>query len=545
MSDFAPSGALWEEIAKIALLGTERAAWKAPSGEASSSTTLESLLQSLDASNRECALLGAAALVGLHHRAGALPLENAAPLPEPCAEEDRQAGASRASDFLAIMLGGTNPEHLQEWLRLTAATGRRVPFGLLPSLLSKGRQETAIRSHIAPVLGRRGVWLASQNTDWKWALKEAGESGESDLSRADDIWQTGTNLERLQLLRDLRTVEPAPAIALVESTWAQESPDDRVLFIGIVETGLSLDDELFLEHVLEDKRKDVRTKAAELLASLPASQLVARMIERLRPLMKWTPGKAHFTPQFEVELPNTDDKTFAKALERDGIDLKTSHTLRGPKASALIQMISCVPPQFWCDEWKTTPEEVLEVVHKSEWKTELSMGLIQSALRFRDANWAQAILLKVKRDNLQNQEGALWNVLTEEQRDALLLECLSGEAQLHDAHPALAALSAIDTMWSEAVSRAVLAAVRRRIGQEAQSAEDGQKTASAAGVWYLQQAIRGWARFIPRHLIGEWALLIHDPALLSIPTSNLWHITLRQFTQSLNFRADMLEALRE
>jgi len=82
---------------------------------------------------------------------------------------------------------------LPEWLSLAAARGLRAPPAVLPRLLEAGRRSIALRADLARVAGRRGVWLAAQNTAWSYLLAEGGAA----LDETD--WLEGPLTARLAL----------------------------------------------------------------------------------------------------------------------------------------------------------------------------------------------------------------------------------------------------------------------------------------------------------------------------------------------------------
>src|SRR5204862_5128726 len=110
--------------------------------------------------------LGAAAALSLYTRCGCLPAADPEPPPEPAEPDALPRCSPRSAEHLALMLSGRFREALPEWLAAAAAAGRRVPERLLPDLLSAGRTHAELRPGIAPVLGRRGAWLAAQNEEW-------------------------------------------------------------------------------------------------------------------------------------------------------------------------------------------------------------------------------------------------------------------------------------------------------------------------------------------------------------------------------------------
>src|SRR5207249_3260798 len=116
-----------------------------------------------------------------------------------------------------------------------------------------------------------------QNPDWSGLFVTSVEN-------ADETWQTGTPQQRKLLLAVLRSSDPDKARELVESTWAEDSPEDRTAFLEAFAAGLAPADEPLLEKALDDKRKPVRDAAAQLLARLATSQLAHRMSTRLAAL---------------------------------------------------------------------------------------------------------------------------------------------------------------------------------------------------------------------------------------------------------------------
>ncbi len=304
---------MWQDILKTAIIGTERNAPALPVRN----DALGDVLTGLDAKAREASLLSAAAAVALYERAGQLPAVDTQSLPVPADVDDVLCCNARAAQHLSWMLSGEFKEVLPEWLAVLAAANQRVPEESLPALLALGKTNESLREAIGKVIGKRGVWVAQQNSDWDYIVASLDESH----------WQTGARNARLALLQQMRANDPARARELVAATWNEEKPEDRAAFVATFITGLSLEDESFLEAALDDRRKEVRKVAADLLARLPESALVARMIERVKPLITY---KRKFLGKDElvVVLPEMCDK----AMQRDGIELKPPHPGIGEKA---------------------------------------------------------------------------------------------------------------------------------------------------------------------------------------------------------------------
>ena len=87
-------------------------------------------------------------------------------------------------------------------------------------------------------------------------------------------WEYGTKAERLLLLDYLRKRHPKKALELIESTWSEDSFQDRQYYLDTLHTNLSETDEEFLESCLDDSRQEIRQVAALLLSKIENKNLV-------------------------------------------------------------------------------------------------------------------------------------------------------------------------------------------------------------------------------------------------------------------------------
>ena len=405
----------FEELTQVALIGTERQALRA----FTESTPLADLLRTLNCEQKEQSLLSAAALTSTHQRAGRLPTRDQSPAPEPSPVETLPQVSFQARTALRRLLEGEHQKLLGEWLALAATAKVIAPPELLPLLLNAGASE--LRLAILPVLGERGRWLAAQNPEWSWVA--GGVADES-------VWQTGTTPARVLYLRQQRETNPARALELLVSTWKEETPEGRAAFIAELETGLSPNDESFLETALDDKRKEVRRIAAQLLAHLPSSALVRRMVERARPMLQFTLGKPGGLlklqlakkPPLEVTLPAECDK----AMQRDGIEPK---------------------PQRGMGE-------------KTWWLRQLLDAWMQGAIFQKNAAWAEALFaVAVEQNQIERFQGLLL-ALPISAREIRLAQMLA-RSDSPDLHTAL--LAQCGHQWGLKFSRTVLNWLRRII----------------------------------------------------------------------------------
>lgn len=505
---------LWQDVVTAALVGTERQSLALTPPD----NHLGELLRQLDSTDPEGTLLGEAGAIALYQRAGRLPLTDNQPLPQECEPDDTPCCSSRAGQHLALMLKGEHAK-LPEWLAAAAKAGKRVPERYLPDLLELGRVQSQLQEVILPVLGKRGHWLAAQNPDWNYVVGDA-----------EATWQTGSRAARRLLLQRLRAENPERAREQLAATWQQEATEETA-FLKTFLIGLSIADEPFLEAALDERRKEVRQVAADLLARLPESRLCQRMISRVRPLLtlKREGEKLHL----EVALPESCDK----GMSRDGIESKAVYGV-GEKAGWLLQVLATVPPSFWCDTWEITPAELVQLADGNEWKEILIEGIAIAALRHQDTDWASVILPTVSEVatyrklygyivRLDELLTGLMGVLPPNSREALVLRLLPSTCiPLSSEHPSFYLLRYNRYPWSAELTCAVLDSVCSYIDTNKSNYD-----------WQLLSALKEFACYMMPSLIHK------GNKLSSVVKESRWVEAVDEFLAILQFRYEMLEAL--
>ncbi|WIM94927.1 SWIM zinc finger family protein [Actinoplanes oblitus] len=408
-------------------------------------------------------LLDAAAVALTTRRAGFLPVTGRSPV-EPAPEETEPPLPVAAGVRLSRILRGGTPggahleqELLAQWLAAAVARGGVVPPVLLPELLDAARRNTTVRSGVARVAGRRGAWLAWQRPDWGWLLDEATPVTVTD-------WTTATGTERLGHLITLRRTDPAQARRLVESTWGADSSENRARFLGTFADGLAADDEDLLERALDDRRKEVRQTAVELLRRLPASALAARMRDRAHAAVRLLPGDP---ARLVVEPPDRLDDD----LRRDGVGATPAHGI-GASAWLLEEVVAGAPLASWAD---LEPVGYLALARGNDWATPLLHGWAKAAIAQGDARWAAALLAT---DAGVLREAVRWDLHLVLPPDALAR--LAAEALRAEDGTAHRLLALHPGPWPEPLSVTVLETIATRARTDRHTWQLGELCRTAA-----------------------------------------------------------------
>ncbi|WP_182877029.1 DUF5691 domain-containing protein [Microbispora sp. H10670] len=392
----------WEELVSTALVGAGRRA-----------VPPESLLER-------------AAEQVVRMRAGRRPGRGTPPAP--AAEETLPPVPRAAAARLARMLAGEQNRLLIEWLETAAARRVRVPAATIPALLDLGARDRSIRAHLGAVTGARGRWLAGLNSAWAYLLEEPAHVPPG------EVWELGTSGDRRAFLAATRRRDPAAARELLERGWSAETPEDRAVFVTILAEGLGMADEPFLEAALDDRRREVRQAAADLLTRLPRSRLAHRMTARAS---RFVTGNG---PGISAEPPADCDGE----MERDGVRARPPAGME-TRGWWLQQVVAHTPLSFWPGHLGMPPDEIART-RIGDWEREVRMGWTRAAILQRDATWARALF---EAEPLTD----LLAVLPPEERSHRAAELVAG-------HPVdgqlVMMLGGVPRPWGSQLARAVL-----------------------------------------------------------------------------------------
>jgi hypothetical protein len=302
--------------------------------------------------------------------------------------------------------------------------------------------------------------------DWQWLLDEAPATTPAD-------WETGSSGERLAYLIHLRGADPAAGLALLSTTWQAESSDDRARFLTALETGLSTADDVFLDQALDDRRKEVRETALEMLRRLPGSSLGERMTERaLRAIS--LERRAFGRDRLVVEPPEDLDQE----LRRDGVGATPARGI-GVGAWLLEEIVAGTPLDVWTPRFAGTPEAVIELTRGHDWESPLLHGWAKAAISQRHTGWAEALVTNDSRKNAAGlREAVRWDlhlVLPPAELARIAADFLRRED-----HLANRLLAVHQGDWPDELAVAVIETIARRARTDRHSWQLSELSRSAA-----------------------------------------------------------------
>ncbi|GAA5513809.1 hypothetical protein Dcar01_02557 [Deinococcus carri] len=232
------------ELAVIATRGTSRAELPAPAG------ALAQALSSVPGDTPEARLLGRAALLGLHARAGAPLLKAPAP---PAALPAPERPMPPVLATLLPPLVRTDPSLAARALDTVSARGWTLNAA---QVLALYRQE----ADLAPALWTLADLRARATLDAHPLHGQAQKDGE------EAAWAA-----RLAALAELRRSGPAQAVQDLQALWASQPADRRKELLALLRRDPRPEDRPLLETATRDRSPEVQKQARQLLGHLPGA----------------------------------------------------------------------------------------------------------------------------------------------------------------------------------------------------------------------------------------------------------------------------------
>lgn len=363
-------------------------------------------------------------------------------LPKPCISETRPLCSQQVADHLFQLLDVRDEVLLQEWTTAFIANDLCITPEAIPSLLEIVCQRPDFRDVVRSIGSERMMWLAEQRDDsgWYW------------LNPLKSNWDNCTPEERIAYIDCLRKVDPSRARQMVKSVWDQSSEWMRRQYIAAFETGLSMDDEAWLEHIRQTGTRTVSFRATILLGRLPESTFCRRIIDYAKTLIVVTKRRGKL--QFKLVDEGNLDSSILNDLIAD------------PSFSDLDKVgniLEYVPPQYWLEYWNVTAAELLRSVDESRnLRMVLMDALTLAAYRFRDREFAGNLLpylWKYRRPPYH----LIYSIIPPQNFELEAIRLLNdADGPFSYQHPAELPMTLVEGIWSEELTGAFLDVLEKK-----------------------------------------------------------------------------------
>lgn len=396
------------EILKAALLGTDRHMPEIPKDAAAIYTKIQALTTS-----KEDRFLKTAFTSILCEEAGAKPLTIHTQLPE-CPPEPLAIITGKPAAFLQSALADQQ-EILFDFLVFRLVQRNEVVQPrLVPAILNRALEKNTNRQQLLDICGSTGQWLCGLNPQWK-ELR-------SGIQVEENIWETGTMAERKLFFSALRKTGSHAAIALLETTWTQENAGNRLAFVELLNEGLSLADEPFLQNLLTDKSQKVRQTAIGLLRQIQGSALNRSYLEWLLRMLE-VREERHLLVTKKKKIFIAEDVIPDESIFKSGIEKMS--TEKGVQDHVFIagQLLSAIDPAELSNRLAIDDQQLITLFLEHPGAKALIPFLTSAAAHFKNKAWALALLHRGDARDIR-----LLDALTPAERLPFFLQFLNGNA---------------------------------------------------------------------------------------------------------------------
>ena len=391
----------------------------------------------------------------LRKRAGWKPPVVDEPLPELCPPETRKSCSRTAADMMIKLFHIELPHDkmLYEWFNEIEKRGQRIPSEYLAMILKRGQADQSLRRYIAPVLGKRGEWLVESvpHINWLWFRPR----------NIEQCWSEGSLQARTDLVEVLRGSDPDKARELVSRTWDRDTSAGREKFIRKFDVGLSMADESFLMTALMDSTPNVRKVARKLLVQLPES-VYGREIERYAAKVF---RRTNHSKGMKVALHDlTSRDNSYQEIHGDKYLWKDARKYQQlMNRSALYLIYTSI--RYWLKDWNLSYEAFFEAVKNNREQASVIWVMLKDSAEYhKDQESAEALMPYANRYLTLEQRRSLYKCMSKEQLEAEAIALLEkSDDGSHLAYVTNYPLFMVDVFWSEALTQAVMASLKRHL----------------------------------------------------------------------------------
>ncbi|MBK7617444.1 MAG: hypothetical protein IPJ08_24385 [Burkholderiales bacterium] len=454
---------VWAPLLPVAMVGTDRHAAALPAWPGAVGNLLARAVQ--DAPDAASAVLRASAVLASCAQSGAQGAPFTTALPAPCAADPLPEPQHPALVAHMAWAWQDGPARLQHELCAVLARARhRLPASLLPAALEQGRRSIALRSRLLPVLGTRGLWLATLRDDWHYAAGVVAEA--ADEAR----WTDGAAEQRQAFLTQERAQDPAAARERLRAALPELGAKERAELLGALAVNISDADAALLDSLRADRSREVRQVALALLLRLPTAAHPSRAAQRLAPLVRHE--RALLLKHWVVQAPEAPGEDW----KADNLDAtRPQHESLGERGWWLYQLVRQVPLRWWTEHTGMNPPELLKWAAGTDWAEALLRGWRDVLFAAPDApevpTWCRALLDAWPAKGLRDETSAVLALLPAAEREQHWQRQLaSGQLPLAQLLSQVLGAWPLNESLSPEFSQALARALQQRLPQTAAGA---------------------------------------------------------------------------
>jgi len=388
---------IWSPLLPAVMVGTERQSGPLPAWPGDVGEVIAQVATASD--NAAVRLLRAAAVLAPCALAGATGAAGTPTPPRPAPADPRPAAPPAMHALLAWALqDGPGRLHRLVFCGLAEA-GYRLPASLLPQALDLGRRSTVLRPALLGALGERGLWLAAQREDWRYA---AGVGGDEP---PESHWTEGTLDQRRAFLSRERASAPAVARERLAQAFSGLPAKERADLLAVLETHIGAEDEGLLERARADRSREVREVAVRLSMRVPGAAHTRRAEARLAALLAQDRGL--LGRRWVLEAP----QAVAPDWEADQIvPVRPQQDPLGERAWWLYQLVRQVPVAWWTHHTGLSVPELFKWAARGDWAQALTRGWFDALAATRETDWCEAFLASLPQEQAgQASTTAAWS----------------------------------------------------------------------------------------------------------------------------------------
>ncbi|MEO0898065.1 MAG: DUF5691 domain-containing protein [Bacteroidota bacterium] len=265
---------------------------------------------------------------------------------------------------------------LKSWLKkLTQANKVCLPHQI-PSILSSGHKNKELIFYVQQAIGKRGKWLAQQDSRWRKMITPLEES-----------WEFGSFSIRQQAFQSFLTISPQLAIDKYTAAASSLSAKERAWFFERITPYFSAEHLPLIESALKDRSKVVQHHATISWTKIPGTSSYEFIKETCQKIFeKDSQGLNAISPKIlihPIDLP-------PELIKQLGIDEESLDNSFTNQEYQIFQFIWHIPPALLSQQLDAKPIGILKTLAKDKSLQKYIPALIQAIINYADNEWAMA-----------------------------------------------------------------------------------------------------------------------------------------------------------